>query len=151
MTCATRNYQHLGSQARSRSYHRYEECVTCLPFKALLIVLAREKDKSSGLIFIAFVVAIVAFYHYSRRRGARPIRINQGWYTLGKQMDTSNVPPDEGVVDTADSDSIPAAHRAHCAAELRGTKTLLARGGRNVDVRKTKAHIRKLEAQLQPT
>ncbi|KAF8161935.1 hypothetical protein K438DRAFT_1985456 [Mycena galopus ATCC 62051] len=135
MTRATRNHQHLRSQARSRGYHRYDQ----------------ENDKSSGLIFIAFVIAIVAFYHYSRRLGARPIRINQGWYTLRKQTDTSNAPPDEGAVDTTDSDSIPAARRAHCAAELRGAKSLLARGGRNVDVRKTKARIRELEAQLQST
>ncbi|KAJ6587394.1 hypothetical protein B0H10DRAFT_1961403 [Mycena sp. CBHHK59/15] len=137
MTCATRN--------------------TCAPKHAvvattitttLLIVLTREKDKSSRLIFIAFVVA---FYHYSRRRGARPIHINQGWYTLGKQMDTSNTPLDEGAVDTTDSDSIPAARRAHCAAELCGAKTLLACGVRNVDIHKTKARICELEAQLQPT
>ncbi|KAJ7026852.1 hypothetical protein C8F04DRAFT_1399768 [Mycena alexandri] len=135
MTCATRNYQHMRSQARSRGHHHYDQ----------------ENDKSSGIIFLAFVVAIVALYHYSRRQGARPIRITQGWYTLGKQMDTSNAPPDDGALDTTDSDSIPAARRAHCAAELRGAKTLLARGGRNVDVRRTKARIRELEAQLQPT
>ncbi|KAJ6529521.1 hypothetical protein DFH09DRAFT_1370967 [Mycena vulgaris] len=135
MTCATRNYQHLRSQAHSHGYHRYDQ----------------EKDKSSGLIFIAFVVVIAAFYHYSRRRGTRPIRIDQGWYTLRKQTDTSNAPPDEGAVDTTDSDSIPATRRAHRAAELRGAKTLLERGGRTVNVRKTKARIRELEAQLKPT
>ncbi|KAJ6601819.1 hypothetical protein DFH09DRAFT_1069367 [Mycena vulgaris] len=137
MTCATRNYQHLRSQAHSHGYHRYDQ----------------ENDKSSGLIFIAFVVVIAAFYHYSRRRwrGTRPIHINQGWYTLRKQTETSNAPPDEGAVDTTDSDSIPATRRAHCAAELRGAKTLLERGGRTVNVRKTKARIRELEAQLQPT
>ncbi|KAJ7934199.1 hypothetical protein B0H13DRAFT_2650210 [Mycena leptocephala] len=124
----------MRSQARSRGYHHYDQ----------------ENDESSGLIFIALVVAIVAFYHYSRRQGARPIRINRGWYTLRKQTDT-NAPPVEGAVDTTDSDSIPAARRAHCAAELRGAKSLLARGGRNVDVDKTKARIRELEAQLQPT
>ncbi|KAJ7505972.1 hypothetical protein B0H11DRAFT_1903894 [Mycena galericulata] len=137
MTSATRAHQRLPTQARSRGYHHYN--------------YDQENDKSSGLIFLAIVIAIVAFYYCSQRRGAQPIRINQGRYTLVKQMDTSNAPPDEGAINTTDSDSISAARRAHCAAELRGAKTLLSRGGRNVDVAKTKTRIRELEAQLQPT
>ncbi|KAJ7742607.1 hypothetical protein B0H16DRAFT_1563109 [Mycena metata] len=170
----------MRSRASSRgAYRRYDQCVTCLPSTALLIVPARDNDKSSGLIFIALVVAIAAFYYYSGRRAARPIRINQGWYTLEKlpkrpdtprmQTDTPrtqkdtvspDAPPAEGAADTTDSDSIPAdttdsdsitaVRRAYCAAELRGAKTLLSRGGKNVNVRKTKARIRELEAQLQP-